>query len=58
MKRKPTSEDVINECVPSMDSSSLDVLDSRDENNIAPVGNKRARSLSSSDDSTKSALNL
>jgi len=36
-----------------MDSSSLDVLDSSDENNIASVDNKRARLLTSSDDSTK-----
>ena len=54
IKRKPTSEDVINDRVmASMDSSSLDVLDSSDENNIASVGNKRARLLSSSDDSTE-----
>ena len=50
---KPTSEDVINVRVPSMDSSSLDVLDSSNEDNIAPVANKRARLLPSSDDSTK-----
>jgi len=53
IKRKTTSEDVINERVLSMDSSPLDVLDSSDENNIASVDNKRARLLSSSDDSTK-----
>ena len=53
IKKKPTSEDVINVRVPSMDSSSLDVLDSSNEDNIAPVANKRARLLPSSDDSTK-----
>jgi len=37
INRKPTSEDVINERVPSTDSSSLDVLDSSDENDTASV---------------------
>jgi len=53
IKRKHASEDVINERVPSMDLSSLDVLDSSDENNIASADNKRAQLLSSSDDCTK-----
>jgi len=46
IKRKLTSEDVINERVPSNQRDSSP-LDSSDENYIAPVGNKCVRLLSS-----------
>ena len=49
--KKQTSENVNNKPESSLDSNSSDVLDiSTDESNFCPVGNKRSRLLSSSDE--------